>query len=70
MVAEKYLDSQNAFIGLTEVVHRALKLAAFLNWNECTKRKAAATATATKTAATLSPVARKKLISESRAETI
>ncbi|KAJ1669354.1 hypothetical protein EV182_008797, partial [Spiromyces aspiralis] len=36
-VAEKYLDSQNAFIGLTEVVHRALKLAAFLDWNKYTK---------------------------------
>ncbi|KAJ1676503.1 hypothetical protein EV182_008071, partial [Spiromyces aspiralis] len=36
MVTEKYLDSQNAFIGLTEVVCRALQLAAFLDWNECT----------------------------------
>ncbi|KAJ1674528.1 hypothetical protein EV182_003100, partial [Spiromyces aspiralis] len=38
-VAEKYLDSRNAFIGLTEVVHRALQLAAFLDWNERTKAK-------------------------------
>ncbi|KAJ1678013.1 hypothetical protein EV182_004962 [Spiromyces aspiralis] len=69
MVAEKYLDSQNAFIGPTEVVHRALQLAAFLDWNERTEREATS-ATATKTAAALSPAARKKLISESRAETI
>ncbi|KAJ1676159.1 hypothetical protein EV182_008747, partial [Spiromyces aspiralis] len=68
-VAEKYLDSRNALIGLTEVVHRALQLAAFLDWNECTKREAAS-ATATKTAATLSPAARKKLISKCQAETI
>ncbi|KAJ1678912.1 hypothetical protein EV182_003099, partial [Spiromyces aspiralis] len=36
MVTEKYLDSRNTFIGLTEVVHRVLQLAAFLNWNEHT----------------------------------
>ncbi|KAJ1671070.1 hypothetical protein EV182_007840, partial [Spiromyces aspiralis] len=70
MVAEKYLDNRNAFIGLMEVVHRALQLAASLDWNECTKREAAATATATKTVATLSPAARKKLISENQAEMI
>ncbi|KAJ1676186.1 hypothetical protein EV182_008693, partial [Spiromyces aspiralis] len=69
-VAEKYLDSWNTFVSPTEVVHRALQLAALLDWNKCTKCKAAATATATKTAATLSPVARKKLISESQTETI
>ncbi|KAJ1676385.1 hypothetical protein EV182_008296, partial [Spiromyces aspiralis] len=69
-VAEKYLNSRNAFVGLTEVVYRALQLAAFLDWNERTKHEAAATATATKTAAALSLAARKKLISESRAETI
>ncbi|KAJ1680289.1 hypothetical protein EV182_000275 [Spiromyces aspiralis] len=68
-VAERYLDSRNAFIGPMEVVHRALQLAAFLDWNERTKREAA-TATATKTAAALSLAARKKLISKSRAETI
>ncbi|KAJ1671462.1 hypothetical protein EV182_007620, partial [Spiromyces aspiralis] len=39
MVTEKYLDSQNTFIGLTEVVHRALQLATFLDWSECTKAK-------------------------------
>ncbi|KAJ1678074.1 hypothetical protein EV182_004834 [Spiromyces aspiralis] len=65
MVAEKYLDSWNAFVGLTEVVHRVLQLAALLDWNKHTKREAAAIATATKTAAALSPVTRKKLISES-----
>ncbi|KAJ1672688.1 hypothetical protein EV182_006692, partial [Spiromyces aspiralis] len=65
MVTEKYLDSQNAFIDPTEAMHRVLQLTALINWNECTKREAA-----TKTAAALSPVARKKLISESRAETI
>ncbi|KAJ1679172.1 hypothetical protein EV182_002593 [Spiromyces aspiralis] len=59
IVVEKYLD---------KVVHRVLQLAAFLDWNEHTKREAAATAT--KTAAALSPAARKKLISKSRAETI
>ncbi|KAJ1676118.1 hypothetical protein EV182_008845 [Spiromyces aspiralis] len=64
-VAEKYLDSRNAFIGPTEVVHRALQLAAFLDWNEHTKCEAATSATTTKTAAALSLVARKKLISES-----
>ncbi|KAJ1672583.1 hypothetical protein EV182_006893, partial [Spiromyces aspiralis] len=32
MVTEKYLDSQNTFISPTEVVHRALQLAAFLDW--------------------------------------
>ncbi|KAJ1674381.1 hypothetical protein EV182_003394 [Spiromyces aspiralis] len=32
MVTEKYLDSQNTFISLMEVVHRALQLAALLNW--------------------------------------
>ncbi|KAJ1671141.1 hypothetical protein EV182_007799, partial [Spiromyces aspiralis] len=69
-VAEKYLDSRNAFVGPTEVVHRVLQLAAFLDWNEHTKREAATSATTTKTAAALSPAARKKLISESRAETI
>ncbi|KAJ1676629.1 hypothetical protein EV182_007800, partial [Spiromyces aspiralis] len=69
IVTEKYLDSRNAFISLTEVVHRALQLAAFLDWNECTKREATS-AIATKTAAALSPAARKKLISESQAETI
>ncbi|KAJ1676940.1 hypothetical protein EV182_007202, partial [Spiromyces aspiralis] len=68
-VAEKYLDSRNAFIGPTEVVHRALQLAAFLDWSERSKREAAPT-TATKTTAALSPTARKKLISKSRAETI
>ncbi|KAJ1672582.1 hypothetical protein EV182_006896, partial [Spiromyces aspiralis] len=36
MVTEKYLDSRNAFIGPMEVVHRALQLAAFLNWNKHT----------------------------------
>ncbi|KAJ1674906.1 hypothetical protein EV182_002323 [Spiromyces aspiralis] len=39
MVTEKYLDSQNAFVGLTEVVHRVLQLAALLDWNKCTKVK-------------------------------
>ncbi|KAJ1674382.1 hypothetical protein EV182_003390, partial [Spiromyces aspiralis] len=68
-VAEKYLDSRNAFISPMEVVHRVLQLAAFLDWNECTKCEAAS-ATATKTATALSPAARKKLISESRAEMI
>ncbi|KAJ1673465.1 hypothetical protein EV182_005180, partial [Spiromyces aspiralis] len=34
IVTEKYLDSQNTFIGLMEVVHRALQLAALLNWNK------------------------------------
>ncbi|KAJ1678735.1 hypothetical protein EV182_003451, partial [Spiromyces aspiralis] len=70
IVAEKYLDSQNAFISPMEVVHRALQLAAFLDWNEHTKREAATSATTTKTVAMLSPVARKKLISESQAEMI
>ncbi|KAJ1674021.1 hypothetical protein EV182_004127, partial [Spiromyces aspiralis] len=55
--------------GPTTAVHRTLQLAAFLDWDEHSKREAAA-ATATKTAAALSPAARKKLISESRAETI
>ncbi|KAJ1676296.1 hypothetical protein EV182_008476, partial [Spiromyces aspiralis] len=68
-VAEKYLDSQNAFIGPMEVMHRALQLAAFLDWSECSKHKTAPT-TATKITAALSQAARKKLISESRAETI
>ncbi|KAJ1676169.1 hypothetical protein EV182_008728 [Spiromyces aspiralis] len=53
-----------------EVVHRALQLAAFLGWNEHTKCEAATSATTTKTVATLSLVARKKLISESQAEMI
>ncbi|KAJ1676443.1 hypothetical protein EV182_008187, partial [Spiromyces aspiralis] len=69
MVAEKYLDSRNAFISLTEVMHRALQLAAFLDWSKCTKREAAS-ASATKTTAALSLMARKKLISEYQAETI
>ncbi|KAJ1677673.1 Structural maintenance of chromosomes protein 3 [Spiromyces aspiralis] len=69
MVAEKYLDSRNAFIGLMEVVHRALQLAALLDWSEHSKREAAPT-TATKTTAALSLAARKKLINKSRAETI
>ncbi|KAJ1672634.1 hypothetical protein EV182_006798, partial [Spiromyces aspiralis] len=63
------VENRNAFIGPTEVVHRALQLAALIDWSERTKREAA-TATATKTAAALSMAAREKLISESRAETI
>ncbi|KAJ1678538.1 hypothetical protein EV182_003853, partial [Spiromyces aspiralis] len=69
-VTEKYLDSQNAFIGPTEVVHRVLQLAASLDWNEHTKCEAATSATTTKTVAVLSPAARKKLISKSQAEMI
>ncbi|KAJ1678935.1 hypothetical protein EV182_003054, partial [Spiromyces aspiralis] len=65
----KYLNSRNAFIGLTEVVHRVLQLAAFLNWNEHTKHEAASSI-ATKTVAMLSLAARKKLISKSQAEMI
>ncbi|KAJ1679591.1 hypothetical protein EV182_001732 [Spiromyces aspiralis] len=69
MVTEKYLNSRNTFIGPTVVVHRALQLAASLDWSERSKREAVSS-TATKTAAALSLATRKKLISECRAETI
>ncbi|KAJ1674791.1 hypothetical protein EV182_002552, partial [Spiromyces aspiralis] len=42
----------------------------FLDWSERTKHEAATSTTATKTAAALSTAARKKLVSECRAETI
>ncbi|KAJ1678565.1 hypothetical protein EV182_003801 [Spiromyces aspiralis] len=41
MVTEKYLDSQNAFIGPTEVVHRTLQLAALIDWSERSKHEVA-----------------------------
>ncbi|KAJ1674165.1 hypothetical protein EV182_003829, partial [Spiromyces aspiralis] len=63
-VAEKYLDSRNAFIGPTEVVHRALQLAAFLDQRKKEKEKSNVAAAA------LSPAARKKQTSECRAEMI